>query len=449
MTIFIATVFGGVADTKKMRDGFPLVNYSKEPGGTCYLNFDFQSKILAKGGCLVEDVTESFCQQMEKVRLVWCDANEDGIAEYTDEKAAACRLKELYSDLYQQRDAHISLEPASRPAVYEIKKGDSFPHQCMAIRGQYTPPLQGESKYSLSVPLMVDGLEAINWVKTELTLTESVLDRRVHFSVKLGPGQTFYTPDFTWYFAPPPGSAVNEDTAMLILGDHGREIPNNIQNLRDDTTVLFREWEKLDIEGRRKARIQPKQLDEWKAPFTALSEARQLTVSFEIFNPEKESNRQFMMGLVVAFVLSFCSDKTRINDFYDCLKLFCKCTTTGGTCICKSFCNGISIIAPLVVLITVWVYAYAPQKCLPSSWRERHHCLWRVLIGLRCAVFFSFSLLAIYIFGLWPVITQTMGRFISCSWNQRILLTGCAINLICGVVHIGLMKILLKRSPKF
>lgn len=449
LSIFIATVFGGVADDAKTRDGFPLVNYDKDPDKNCFLNFKFQSKTLSKSGCCVSDITDSFCHQTEQIGRVWCNTDEDGVIEHTDEKAAASKIKELYKELHQEGKAKVSLDPNSRPKVYEIKKGDSLAHHFMAIRGKFTSLQQDEPEYSLAVPIKVDGLEAINWVKTELVLTESILDHRIHFTVQLGPDQTFYTPDFTWYFAPPPGSAVNENTATLILGSNGKEIPNNIQNVRDDTTVLFKEWVELDIEDRRKARVQPKQLDQWQSPFTALSDAGRISVSFEIFDPQKESNRQFMVGLVVAFILAFCSDKTRINDFYECLKKICQCDATVETCACQILCNWISILAPFTVLITFYTYAYDPKRCLTSSWKDRHHRLWYGLNFLRCASFISFGVLAVYIFGLWPVATNIIGRFISCSWNKGIIIVLFFVNLLVSVLHIGIMKIRLKRSPKY
>lgn len=448
LNIFIATVFGGVADDKKMRDGFPLVNYDKGPNKNCYLDFKFQSKVLAKDGYRVENLTDSFCSQTRMIQKVWGDADGPDIEEHTNEKAVANKLEELYNDLYQPGEAKVSLGPTYR-TVYEITKGSSFTHHCLAIKGQFTPFQQDGPGYSLAVPIKVDGLEVINWVKTELTLAENILDQRIRFAIELGSDQTFYTPDFTWYFAPPPGSAVNENTATLILGSGGREIPNNIQNVRDDTTVLFQEWVNLDIEDRKKARVQLKLLDQWQSPFTALSDAKQITASFETLDPQKESNHQFMAGLILAFVLAFCSDKTRINDFYACLKSYCQCKSIGGICTCQAFCNLVSILAPFVVLITFYVYAYNPKVCLPPSWKGRHRYWWRWLQFFHTVSFFSFGVLAVYIFGLWPVATHFIGGFITCSWNRRIIIVLFFVNLIVSALHIGIMKFRLKRSPKY
>lgn len=448
LEIFIATVFGGIADHTIGRDGFPLPNYDKAENSTCYLNFEFQSKLLSKSGCKVEDNTESFCNQPEQIKRVWCNLEETGISEYIDEKTAAIELKNLYPELYKQGNPTLMLDPGMRPKVYKIEKGDAITHQCMAVWGSCRPSQGGEPKYTLSVPMKTDGLEAINWIKTELTLLEDILDRRIRFSVELAPGQTFYTPDFTWYFAPPSGSAVAEDTAMLTLGKDGKDVPNNIQNVRDDTTVLFKEWKDLYIEDRRKARAQPKLLDQWQSPFKALSDAGRITASFEIFNPEQKDNHQFMVGLVVAFVLSFCSDKTRINDFYECLKASCQCAVLGD-CFCESLCNTVSILAPFVVLINFWSYAFAPKKCLPASWKEDNLGMWRCLHILRGIALSTFSALAVYIFGVWPVAGKEVGRFITCDWNRKIIYIAFSINMLCSVVHIVLMKLRYKRSPKY
>ena len=446
LDIFIATVFGGVADNKKkMQDGLPFVNYDKDRQKKCFLNFKFQSKILAKSR--VKNVTDHFCQQTSEIRRVWCDDDDDyGIREYADEKTVAEKLEELYREFYSPGKASVSLDPVTHPKVYEIKKGASSEHHFMAVPGIYSCSRGDEAEYSLTAPVNVDGLEVINWVRAELDLTESISDRRIHFAIELGQNQTFYTPDFTWYFAPPFGSAVNEDTAALILGKGGKEIPNTLQNVRDDTTGLFPEWVELDIEDRKKARVQLKQLDKWRSSATAFSDVGRIAVSFETFDPQKETNRQFIVGLVVAFVLAFCSDKTRINDFYGCLKEYCQC---GETCGCQIFCNWISILAPFVVLLTFCAYAYDPKKCLPSSWKGRRSELWNRLIACRYVAFLSFIVLAIYIFGAWPGVTHFMGGFISCDWNKKIIIGLFLINLISGAWQVRIMKYQLKCSPKY
>ena len=447
LDIFIATVFGGIADNgKKLQDGFPFVNYDKDSHKKCFLNFTFQSKILAESH--VEDVTDRFCQQTSEIKRVWCDdGDDDGIKEYTDERAAADSLAKLYPKFYSTDKAVISLNPNTHPKVYEIKKGSSPEHHCMAIRGSYTPPSEkGKAEYSLSVPAKVDGLEVINWVRTELDLTESISDRRIHFAIELGHGQIFYTPDFTWYFAPSFGNAVNEDTAALVLGEKGKEIPNNIQNVRDDTTVRFQEWVDLDIEDRKKARVQLKQVDQWRSSATAFSDVGRIAVSFETIDPQKETNRQFIVGLVVAFILAFCSDKTRINDFYACLQEYCQC---GAACGCQIFCNCISILAPFVVLLTFCAYTYNPKRCLPPSWKGRFPHKWRFINFLRSVTFITFGVLAVYIFGLWPIATNIIGGLISCGWNKGIIISLFLLNLIFSALHIGIMQFRLRCSPKY
>ena len=448
LNIFIATVFGGVADSNKKQDGFPLVNYNEEPNKSCFLNFEFHSKILAPNGCHIENITDDFCSQTDMIKKVWGDADGSGIIEYTNEQDVATKLEELYPNLYQPGKACVSLDP-EHCTVYEISKDSSLSHHCLAIKGKYKSLQSGKWGYSLEVPIKVDGLEAINWARAEFTLSENILNQRIRFAIELDAGQTFYTPDFTWYFAPPPGSAINENTASLMLGSNGKEIPNNIQNVRDDTTVLFREWVKLDIEDRRKARVQLKLLDQWQSPFTALSNARRLTVSFETFDSQKENNHQFLVGLILAFILAFCSDKTRINDFYACLQKNCACGSSSGICSCLVFCNGISILAPFVVLITFCAYAYNPKKCLPSSWKDHHHRWWRWLHVLRFISLVSFGVLAVYIFGLWPIATHVIRRFISCSWNKRIIIALFLVNLLVSLLYICMMKLRLKRSPKY
>lgn len=448
LSIFIATVFGGVADNKKMRDGFPLVNYDKGPDKNCYLSFKFQSKLLTKDGYHAENITDSFCAQAKMIKKVWGDADGPDIAEYSNERDVASKLEELYFDLYEPGQAQVSLDPAHR-TVYEITKGGPFTHHCLAIQGKYVPFFQDELGYSLEVPIKVDGLEVINWIKTELTLSEKILNQRIRFVIELDSGQTFYTPDFTWYFAPPPGSAINENTAFLTLGSDNREIPNNVQNVRDDTTVLFQEWVELDIEARKKARVQMKLLDQWQTPFTVLSDAKRITVSFETLDPQRESNRQFMLGLVLAFILAFCSDKTRINDFYECLHTICQCKSVSGSCTCQVLCNWVSILAPFVVLLTFYVYAYNPKVCLLPSWKERHRHSWRCLRLFRGISFASFGMLAVYIFGMWPVATRFIGHIISCDWNRWIICALFFINLLVSVLHIGIMKLRLKCAPKY
>lgn len=449
LDVFIATIFGGVADPAQNKDGFPLANYGQTTN-TCFLNFAFESHGVSVQDSQITDITDSFCRQKDKIKSVWCNEDEPGLEEHNTEGAVVQRLKEMYPALYPAADPHVSLDPNTCSTVYEIRKGSAPTHCCLAVKGacKIEAGEKDKPRYMLSVPpkMRVDGMEAMNWIHTEITLSESILNRHILFSIDLG--QKFYTPDFTLYFAPPAGKTVNEDTAALTLKNSAKGIPNNIQNVRDDTTVLFQEWVALDIEGRKKARIQLRQLDAWKPPFTALSDAGGLSVECEIFEPDQANNYQFLLGLVVAFILSFCSDKTRINDFYECLEPFCQCEKVGGVCLlCKRLCSWISILAPVVVLTTFSVYAYNLKKCLPSTFPKKHRVQWVLLRVCRGVSFISFSALAVYIFGLWPVASHLIGGVISCFWNEVGIITGFGLNFLSSAVYIFILSVIWKRPP--
>ncbi len=91
----------------------------------------------------------------------------------------------------------------------------------------------------------VDGIEYMNWVKSEIQLPESMFYKRFSFEIVFSDSEkvTYYTPDFTWYFAPPEGYKVDKETAELNVGN-SKNSRNCVQSVADDTTVHFYEWER-------------------------------------------------------------------------------------------------------------------------------------------------------------------------------------------------------------
>ncbi len=462
LNIFIATVFGGIAADKR-DDGFPLPNYKKAGNTTCFLDFKFESDLLDLPKCTVSDISGKFWEQRQAIAQVWCDsADEKSEAfEYkNDQNKVTQMIQQMYPTLYPKgATVDISVNPQWSEFYGVIRQSSKSTHQFMAVKGKVEFDNAKKGEYKISMPTLEDGLEATNWVQVDLALKESILNRRVTFSIEFDPdkqneGQTvFYTPDFTWYFAPPMGLMVNENTAILKLGE--KEILNNIQSVRDDTTVLFEEWVALNIVERKKARIQLKQLDDWHPPYTLLSEKKSLAIIIETSNPQASSNRQFLMGLMVAFILSFCSDKTRINDFYECLHQTCDCIpamangAVAAECFCKSFCNGISFFAPVLVLMTLYTFACRPRDCIFPNWEEGHPKLYKALKWGRYLTILVFLLLIIYIFCIWPIAAEFVGRYITCTLNRAIIIFLAAACFILNLAFILIMKLKFKAQPKY
>lgn len=436
--MYIASVFGG--NTEEQTDPQKAYTSIKHHKTTpCSLDFELITNKSEEESVIenvrVINLTSSFCGQDKEISKVW-----GSCTPLVDEKAAIAALKEYYPNLYPSgKDPAVDITKKH----FSINQRGRQSHKCIVREGDFqdlSDPEKNYYTYRLSCPASSpDGLEAMNWVKIDVNLASSILNKAVQFSVELAKG-TFYTPDFTWYFAPPTGHIVSADS-YLRIGD--KQDKNVIQSVSDETTVYFAEWASAPeaIDERIKSRVLLKSIQDIR--IEKLSEAGILTVSLHLNNPQGTSNRQFFAGLLVAFLLAFCSDKTRINDYYNCLLGACSCVPT--ECICQTVCNALTIAVPILLLLSFLSFILSPGRVFPTSHGSTrwYNMPLKVLRHIGLA---AISLLVVYVYFLWLLLPAFMSSHIGCTMNNWILVVGGAIALIANLIYLVYCLIVLKRK---
>lgn len=445
---YIATVFGGLTeDISELDDACKSIKHV--PDNPCKLHFEISSNNIVEKARII-NISDSFFKQTKYIDKVWGECTTLN----SQEKAGAA-LKELYPELYSS-EKKFNLPFSTNTQVIQIKdkKNTSQTHNCIVTIGDYLSSNTTSDTYSydLSCPISTakiyfDGLEAMNWIKVELDLKRNILEESLLFSIELEKG-AIYTPDFTWYFAPPFGTVVNADSYVKIGGNR---VNNVIQSVSDETTVYFDEW--VDppetISERKKSRVLFKHKDEIGKCISdydhnKLSEYGTLSVSLQLDNPQEPSNRQFIAGLVIAFLLSFCTDKTRINDYFGCLKIGCTCENT--ICWCQTLCNTITIAAPILLCMCFFSIILRPKKALPPTVNTKGQITVLFMKVLRGLGLISTLSMVLYVYFLWGIFPVFMRLHISCQLNMKLLIIGAIISVVSNLTYILYCTLRLKRK---
>lgn len=421
LTIYTATVFGGMSN-QNQKDEKLIPTYEKKM--ECTLKFQYEIKD-AEASIQFSDLTESFCKQTNYIESVWgkCEKIEN-------QKTANDKLMALYSIGLD------NINMSNDPIYYISELGKTAAHEFIAICGEFKEGDTQDSSYRLrSRTESLDGIEYINWVKSEICLSQNVINKRFIFEIifENSDSVVYYTPDFTLYFAPPQGYQVDKETAKVDVGSiKGNR--NYVQSLADETTVCFREWKDKElINERKKVRVDLKEYTS-SVKEHKLSEQGNITVELEIINPNHDTNKQFFVGILIAFLLAFCADKTRMNDFYSCLQRGCDCLKSeAGLCYCERFSNMFSIVFPVVMLFVYVAWNFKIKSCVPEEKQGlyKFYCCIK-FIGIGAAGF-----LMIYTFILWMVIEpKFMRRYINCACNWYIIGALTGISLVCNVMYV-------------
>ena len=422
--MYIATVFGGT--TKDVDPEAAYCNIVNDPGIACSLNFELSSNSGIIARTSVTDITKSFFEQSEYIEKIWgkCEV-------LKDQAAVNSILQSCYPQLYPKDT--VATFDVTKNKVFFITEGDKQSHKCIVTKGQYNllKRTNDSLKYQLQCPKpdagrRIDGLEAMNWIKIEADLSSNILNKPIQFLIDFGNGK-LYTPDFTWYFAPPSGHVISTDSYVKI---GNKEEKNAFQGVSDETTVYFSEWTNPpeSIQERKKTRILFKSAG--VEDVAKLSEKETIAVSLHLDNPKGPTNRQFVYGLIVAFLLAFCSDKTRINDYYKCLELSCNCPT--GKCICQSMCNAITIVVPLLLLMCFISLILSPKEAIPMGQGKRI----KVFSCIRAIGLITMLALIIYIYGFWLIFPNYAGSIIGCTLNRKILLVTAASVVVFNAIYL-------------
>lgn len=435
LNIYTATVFGG-AD--KQCQGGEGNNHSvptpkNDNSSQCILKFSYEK------GDFIEKIdfinmSEQYVAQPEEITKVW-----KKVTTLSTQEDIKTELISCYPDLYQS-GSNIKLpDKTTLGTVLKLEHDQEGhrSHKCIASVGQYTEDTGPDSAYTLSVATnSTAGIESINWIKTTIKLKSSILEdnQKVEFVVLLDGQSAYYTPDFTWYFAPPPSYIVDAESAMLKIGTENEE-PNKVTQVADITTVYFDAWVKEEhIKERKKSRVSFGDVT-GKNPYNLGGKDIRVILSF--INPSKHSNLQFFVGLVVAFLLSFCSDKTRLNDFFAiCEENICtaeKCVSIWGTspCECSTFCNFIGIAFPLLIICTFFAISFSRKQCIPNAAGIEKVLSVAKVIGLVATV-----ALTVYIYVGWLVFPNFVAEIVTSCWlNHLIILALLIVSLVGNGVY--------------
>ncbi len=414
LDIYSATVFSGAKKTQS--DDLQLAN----PGETrCRIDFTYTTS--SKASVQFENITDKFFEQVTCIEKVWGHCTP-----CNSQKALADALHELYDDVYPDPSTIKLPDITGDNSFLVLKEGaKGVTHSCVVEKGGFTQSTKVEGQYTLSAG-KTPGIEAMNWIKTTIHLKESVLDAgsRVDFELNLQGDKTFFTPDFTWYFAPPTNYHVDIDSAVVSIGDTREK--NKVSSVADDTTVDFNEWVNNEhINERKKARVN---LGENISRDRYALSGKRINACLSFVNPEKHGNTQFFLGLVVAFLLSFCSDKTRLNDFYSCLKAACECQV----CVCQSICNSLGIIFPFLIILSFTSLSFTPKRCMPRE----HGFIHRLLGVCRWTGVIASAVLVFYMYGLWLIVPSVLQSLsIGCTTNIIIIGILVFLALLGNIVY--------------
>lgn len=154
---------------------------------------------------------------------------------------------------------------------------------------------------------------SVSWVKSELVLSNSFKDKKLQFRVlfDVDDGVTVACPDYMLYFSIPPELKYNSTECTVSFGDDKTPKFHHIVPLAKDTVLKLQEWiSDEDIRECERCRLV---FDGQKA--LELGKKKDITVTIPISESrDVHGNKQFFVGLLVAFLASFSADYTRIFE---------------------------------------------------------------------------------------------------------------------------------------
>lgn len=421
--IYTATIFTG-AEQSNSQIECPVPKASTKK---CRLNFLYE--VSGSESICFDNITDSLVAQNEHLSKVWYHCEE--LKSQTD-------ISQKLDHLYSEKSTVPSMDQGKHflfihgPATAGTAAGS---HCCVASEGEFEHTSE-ENNYSLYCGEYF-GVEAINWVKTTINMSDSVLNKNISFKVSFEGEDKFYTPDFTWYFAPPANYVVDGNCTEVIVG--GSSEKNGIASVAEKTTVDFKEWVNEEkINERNKSRIIClKELI--KGDLTYLSN-KTIQVDLTFVNPKKHANRQFFMGLIVAFALSYCSDKTRLNDYLACLKEYCTCPES--MCDCAKLNNIQGVAFPILILLVFISLIFRGKTCLPTTNLKR-----KILNILRYCGIITTILLLLYVFVIWLIIPNLVNQIgINCTINKIVIISLMFTGFIGNIIYISYCIVLRKRN---
>lgn len=427
LRIYTATMFEGSENPKG--DNTSIPEPSKNKKNTCKLKFSYNIDSSVYNEVSFEDLTSSLFEQTDCLEKVWGTC-----VKITTQNDLEKELKNLFPQIYSSGETtSLPSMPPNFLKFTENKKGKNF--TCIAGSGKYNAE-NGQNHYTLSAG-NIPGISAMNWVRTTISLKKSILTEKLDFKISLPHDSDFCTPDFTFYFAPPINYIVDEEIATVKIGEDDKDTKNRISRVADNTTVDFKEWVNEEaIYDSKKSRVS---FNQYLSDLFYLSK-KEIEIFVSFSNPVKHGNSQFFIGLIFAFLLGYCSDKTLLNDYYSCLESFCSCTS----CSCKTFCNLLGILSPFLIILSFLTIIYRKENCFPPKIRRYH----RLLSISKIIGIISTSVFIVYTFILWNVVPGLMSHFVgeSCITNMLLSTIFYVIGLVCNIIYIVYCAFIRKKQ---
>lgn len=269
-----------------------------------------------------ENLTDSLFIQHKTLEKVWATGDEKSANKYEDQK-------ELMNAINKEFTVNNNGAVSANDGVLYFSQPKKPWHTCFLSKGKNFS-VNNDGKY---VELKTDlahtkGLESLYWIRTKMVFPKRIVDSELSFTIKFE-GSEFHTPDFSWYIAPPEGYVVDVNNATVKYEtddteNESKERLNALMPVSDETTVPFNEWvHEEEIENRNKFRFIKGDVVECKES-NWLTDRKTLKMKIKLINPSQTEIKQFIFGLVLAFFLTVCFDKSIMKDAFVTLNLINK-----------------------------------------------------------------------------------------------------------------------------
>ncbi len=299
-----------------------------------------------------EDITSGehgFLNEIECIRKVWGDKCKTIV----DDQKSVVNCLQILTDGSVDKEKASSLVQHPLLWIEENKSGvDSSWYKSLSIQGVFDEAanltdsvskkeVAERSAYTISVPRISQelprGLELVNWVRTIIQFKYPVDSTDINYVIKKTAGgdvpYTIYSPDFTWYFAPPVKSFIESKNCLVEIkrGANGQpdicncplqkqkrtfysndKYQNSINPVPNKLTVNFHFWDKEEnINARQKYRLSSRDILPTPQTFADISE---ISIFLDMSDEHNRGNRQFILGLFISFALSFGIDSGRLEE---------------------------------------------------------------------------------------------------------------------------------------
>lgn len=275
--------------------------------------------------------------------------------------------------------------------------------------------------FTLSEKYESKGLEYLNWIKTEIRLNHSLINSKLEFSVKfeIPLEMKCYCPDYMWYTCIPEELTIDLSEAMVSIGDNPPR-RNLMQRLADKTALQLREWIYDENIGRcKRYRLL------FEGQHSALLDQKSHIFVKMAISPQrnKHGSRQFFIGLLIAFLLTYVSDWTRLNELQS--KLFKVSTFLPFTYIAD-------VLFPLCVILmylTVIIPVARVTEDLKPHWQ--FIIKFCKILGIGAIVF---GLLLFFI--ILPILKFSNTEIP--DWSQSLIIACMLLGLCTAFIYIGI-----------